>query len=135
MGILIFIGLTILQIPLALPLALVAGLLEIVPIVGPIVSSIPAILVGLTISPLIGLAIAALFFIVQQLENHLIVPVVMSKAVGLQPPVVILALLIGAKLAGIGGAVLAVPTVVVARIIFREFLEEDQKFEDGLKEQ
>ena len=134
-GILIFIGLTILQIPFALPLALVAGLLEIVPIVGPIVSSIPAILVGLTISPLIGLAIAALFFIVQQLENHLIVPVVMSKAVGLQPPVVILALLIGAKLAGIGGAVLAVPTVVVARIIFREFLEEDQKFEDGLKEQ
>ena len=134
-GILTFIGLTILQIPFALPLALVAGILEIVPIIGPIISAIPAILVGLTISPIVALAVAALFFIVQQLENHLIVPMVMSKVVGLQPPVVIITLLIGAKLAGIGGAFLAIPTVVVARIIFKELLTEDQKLEDGLKEE
>ena len=82
-----------------------------------------------------ALAVAALFFIVQQLENHLLVPMVMSKVVGLQPPVVIITLLIGAKLAGIGGAFLAIPTVVVARIIFKELLTEDQKLEDGLKEE
>src|SRR3990167_91446 len=113
-------------------LSLVVGILT---FVGPIISAIPAILVGLTISPIVALAVAALFFIVQQLENHLIVPMVMSKVVGLQPPVVIITLLIGAKLAGIGGAFLAIPTVVVARIIFKELLTEDQKLEDGLKEE
>ena len=82
-----------------------------------------------------GLAVVALFIIVQQLENHLIVPMVMSKMVGLQPPIVIIALLIGAKLAGIGGAFLAVPTIVLIKIIFQELMVEDQKFEDDLKEE
>ncbi|OGD85576.1 hypothetical protein A2164_04125 [Candidatus Curtissbacteria bacterium RBG_13_35_7] len=133
-GILTFIGLTILGIPFALPLALIAGILEIIPIIGPIVASIPAILVGLTVAPIMGLAVAALFFIIQQLENHFIVPMVMAKAVGLQPPIVIVALLIGAKLAGVGGAFLAVPIIVVARIIIQEILAEDQKLESGLIE-
>lgn len=134
-GVLIYIGLRILDIPYALPLALVAGIFEIIPIVGPIISAIPAVLVGLTIAPIMGLAVAALFFIVQQLENNLIVPMVMSKVIGLQPPVVIIALLIGAKIAGIGGAFLAVPVLVVAKIVVKEFLTEDQKLDDGLNEQ
>ena len=133
-GVLIYIGLRILGIPFALPLALVAGILEIVPIIGPIVSAIPAVLVGLTIAPVMGLAVAALFLIVQQLENNLIVPMVMSKVVGLQPPIIIIALLIGAKLAGIGGAFLAVPIIVVSKIIIQEILTEDQVLEDDLKE-
>src|SRR3989344_159795 len=115
-GILTFVGLTVLGIPYALPLALVAGIFEIIPIVGPIISAIPAVLVALTIAPVMGLATAALFFIIQQLENNLIVPMVMSKVIGLQPPIVIIALLIGAQIAGIGGAFLAVPTVVVGKI-------------------
>ena len=134
-GILSYIGLRILDLPFALPLALIAGILEIIPIVGPIIAAIPAVLVSLSISPVLGLATAALFFIVQQLENHLIVPMVMSKVVGLQPPIVIIALLVGAKLAGIGGAFLAIPTVIVARIIIRELLMEDQRLEDSLEEQ
>lgn len=134
-GVLTYIGLRILGIPFALPLALIAGIFEIVPIIGPIIASIPSILVGLTISPILGLATAALFFIIQQLENNLIVPMVMSKVIGLQPPVVIVALLIGAKLAGIGGAFLAVPIIVVGKIIIKEFLEEDRKLEDGLVEE
>ena len=134
-GVLTFIGLKILDIPYALPLALIAAIFEIIPIVGPIISAIPAILVALTLSPIMGLATAALFFIIQQLENNLIVPMVMSKVIGLQPPVVIIALLIGAKLAGIGGAFLAVPVIVVAKIVFKEFLNEDQKLEDDLVEQ
>lgn len=133
-GVLIYIGLRILGIPYAVPLALVAGILEIVPIIGPIVSAIPAVLVGLTIAPVMGLAVAALFLIVQQLENNLIVPMVMSKVVGLQPPIIIIALLIGAKLAGIGGAFLAVPIIVVSKIIIQEILTEDQVLEDDLKE-
>lgn len=134
-GVLSYIGLRILGIPYALPLALVAGIFEIIPIVGPIIASIPAILVGLTIAPIMGLAVAALFFIIQQLENNLIVPMIMSKVIGLQPPILIIALLVGAKLAGIGGAFLAVPMIVVGKIIVQELLVEDQKLEDGLIEE
>lgn len=134
-GVLSYIGLRILDIPYALPLALVAGIFEVIPIVGPIISAIPAVLVALTIAPIMGLATAALYFIIQQLENNLIVPMVMSKVIGLQPPIVIIALLIGAKLAGIGGAFLAIPIIVVAKIVFEEFLTEDQKLDDGLVEQ
>jgi len=133
-GVLTYIGLTILQVPFALPLALIAGILEIIPIVGPIISAIPAILVALTIQPFLGLAVAALFFIIQQLENNFIVPMVMSKVVGLQPPVIIIALLIGAKLAGVGGAFLSIPILVTARIIAQELLSEDLKFEEELEE-
>ncbi|MBI2327305.1 AI-2E family transporter [Candidatus Curtissbacteria bacterium] len=133
-GILTYIGLRILGIPYALPLALIAGILEIIPIIGPIISAIPAVLVGLTISPFLALAAAALFFIIQQLENNLIVPMVMSKVVGIQPPVVIIALLIGSKLAGVGGAFLAVPIIVTVKIVVNEILGQDQKLEDDLKE-
>lgn len=134
-GVVTYIGLTVLGIPFALPLALIAGILEIVPLIGPIIAAIPAILVGLTISPLLALAVAALFFIVQQLENHIIVPMVMSKVVGLQPAAVIIAVLAGAQLYGVGGALLAVPIVIVVKIFIKEFLMEDQKFEDDLKEE
>lgn len=134
-GVMTYVGLRLLGIPFALPLSLVAAILEIVPIVGPIIASIPAILVGLASAPILGLAVAALFLIVQQIENNLLVPMVMSKVVGLQPPVVIIALLIGAKLAGIMGAFLAIPVVVVAKIIAGELLSEDQKFEDDMEEQ
>lgn len=134
-GIFVFLGLTILGIPYALPLALIAGIFEIIPIVGPIVAAIPAVLVGLTIAPIMGLATAALFLIIQQLENNLIVPMVMSRVIGLQPPIVIIALLIGAKLAGIGGAFLAVPVLVVAKIVVKEFLTEDQKIDEDISEQ
>lgn len=123
-GALTFIGLKALSIPYALPLALIAGILEIVPIVGPIIAAIPAILVALTISPIIAIATTALFIVVQQTENHLIVPVLMSKVVGLQPPVVIIGLLIGTQLYGIGGAFLAVPVIVVIKILVKELLSE-----------
>lgn len=132
-GLLTYIGLSILAVPYALPLALIAGIFEIIPMIGPIISAIPAILVGLTISPAIALAAMALFIIVQQLENNLIVPMVMSKVVGLQPPVVIIALLIGAKLNGIGGAFLAIPVVIIAKIIFKEFLMAEEIAENDLK--
>lgn len=133
-GLVTYIGLTILSIPYALPLALVAGIFEIIPLVGPIISAIPAILVGLTISPAIALAAMALFIIVQQLENNLIVPMVMSKVVGLQPPIVIIALLIGAKLNGIGGAFLAIPVLIIAKIIIKEFLMAEDAAENDLKD-
>lgn len=135
-GLLTYVGLRILQIPYALPLSLIAGILEILPIIGPIIAAIPAILVGLTIAPVVALATAALFFVVQQIENHLVVPLIMSRVIGLQPPIVIITLLVGAKLYGIGGAFLSIPILVAAKIIIKElFLEEDSKVADFLEEE
>jgi len=134
-GVITFIGLQLLGIQYALPLALIAAILEIIPIIGPIIASIPAILVGLTVSPLMSLAVAALFIVVQQLENHAIVPLIMSKVIGLQPPVIIISLLIGAKIAGIGGAFLVPPILIITKVIFNELLQEDKKFEEDLIEE
>ncbi len=132
-GLLVFGGLTALGVPSALALALIAGILEIVPIIGPILSAIPAIIIALTISPIVAVATAALYFVIQQLENNLIVPTVMAKAVGVNPVVTILALMVGAKLAGIVGIILAVPSVVVVKIVFRDlvFAEKDKQIDEG----
>lgn len=121
-GTLVYFGLSLLQIPYALPLALWAAVLEVVPVIGPIISAIPAILIAFTVSPVIGGGVATMYFVIQQLENNLIVPQVMKKAVGLNPLVVILAIAIGGRLLGIGGALLSVPLVVVLQTIFMDFL-------------
>ncbi|MCR4305743.1 MAG: AI-2E family transporter [Candidatus Daviesbacteria bacterium] len=123
-GILSYIGLTVLNIPYALPLALIAGILEVIPVIGPIISAIPAIFLAFTISPLLSVMVAALYLIIQQLENSLIVPLVMKRAVGLNPLIVILAIAIGSRLLGIPGALLAVPLAVVFQIIVLEIIEE-----------
>lgn len=123
-GLVSYIGLFILNIPYALPLALIAGVLEVVPVIGPIVSAIPAIFIALTISPVLALGVAGMFFVIQQLENHLIVPQVMKRAVGLNPLMVILAIAIGSRLLGFAGALLAVPLAVVVQIIVTEIIEE-----------
>lgn len=123
-GLVSYIGLLILNIPYALPLALLAGVMEIVPVIGPIISAIPAVLIALTITPVLGLVVAGMYFVIQQLENHLIVPQVMKRAVGLNPLVVILAIAIGSRILGFAGALLAVPLAVVIQIIATEILSE-----------
>lgn len=123
-GILSYTGLTILNVPYALPLATLAGILEVVPVIGPIISSIPGILVALGVSPILSVGVAAMYFVIQQLENHIIVPQVMKRAVGLNPLVVILAIAVGSRIIGIAGALLAVPASVVLQIIVSEIVEE-----------
>ena len=122
-GIFSFIGLTLLNIPYALPLALFSGIMEVVPLIGPIISAIPAILITLTISPVLSLGVAAMFFVIHQTENHFIVPQVMRRAVGLNPLVVILAIAIGSRLLGLIGSLLAVPIAVVIQIIVTDVIE------------
>jgi len=127
-GIMCYFGLIFLGIEFALPLALLAGVLEIVPNIGPTLSAIPAILAGIAISPLMGLAVAALYFLVQQLENHIIVPQIMKKEAGVNPLITILALGAGFKIGGTFGAVLAVPLIILIETVLREvFLSEDFK--------
>jgi predicted PurR-regulated permease PerM len=103
----------------AVLLALVAGILELVPIIGPIIAAIPAILIGASISPAAALAAIALYTIIQQVENHLLVPKVMGDAVDLHPAVVILSLIVGGSLFGLWGAILAAPVVALGRDLYR----------------
>ena len=102
-----------------LVLALIAGVLEWFPIIGPVIAAIPAILIGLTISPAAALAAVILYTVIQQLENHLLVPKVMGDAVDLHPAVIIMSLVIGGALFGIGGAILAAPVVAIGRDLYR----------------
>jgi len=120
------IGLTILTVigfaefgQFTLVLALIAGLLELFPIIGPIVAAVPAILIGLSIGFPAAIAAAVLYIGIQQLENNLLVPKVMGDAVELHPAVMILALVVGGALFGIGGAILAAPTVAAGRDLYR----------------
>jgi predicted PurR-regulated permease PerM len=100
-------------------LALIAGVLEWFPIIGPIVAAIPAILIGLSIGFPAAIAAAILYTAIQQLENHILVPKVLGDAIELHPAVMILALVVGGALFGIGGAILAAPTVAAARDLYR----------------
>lgn len=119
-GFLVYVVLTLLQVPYALPLAILAGLFEVVPVIGPIISAIPAILVAFTVAPITALFVAVAFLVIQQLENSFIVPQVMKKAVGLNPLIIILTVAIGGKLLGIAGALLAVPITVVIQVLVED---------------
>lgn len=121
-GLTTYIGLLILGIPYALPLALLAALFEVIPNLGPILSAIPAILVGLGISPFTGAAVAALGFLIQQVENYIFVPKVMERSANVSPVITLLALVIGFRVAGIVGAILSVPIVITSRVLLSEFV-------------
>jgi len=119
-GTLTYIGLNIIGMKYTLALSVLAGLLEAIPSLGPITSSIPAILIGLSYSPIIGLYCVVLYVVVQQLENNLIVPIIMKKVTGLHPIITLIAMMIGGKLAGIMGILLAVPTTMFIETILIE---------------
>lgn len=122
-GLSTYIGLLLLNIPYALPLAILAGILEVVPTIGPLISAIPAVLIALTISPWLAVATTGVYFIIQQTENHLVVPLVMNTVVGVPPLATIIAIMIGAKLEGVGGAILAIPIVVTIQSVISEYMK------------
>ena len=119
-GLLSYIGLTILGVPYALVLAIIAGSMELIPYIGPTLASIPAILIAFTVSPFLALLTFVLYFLIQQFENYLIVPKVMEKSVGLHPVIIIIAMLVGGQLAGIIGVILAIPVTTIASIILED---------------
>lgn len=113
-AVLSYLGLTILGVPNALLLGILAGLFELIPVFGPILASVPAIgLAALSGGLSLALMTAGLFIIVQQFENNLLHPLVVNKVVGVPPIIVILAIVIGGSLAGFLGVLLAVPTAAV----------------------
>jgi predicted PurR-regulated permease PerM len=116
------IGLWLMGIPYFYVLALIAGIGELIPMVGPILSAIPAILVAFTVSPVMALWVAVFWILQQQFENHLLVPKVMSANVGISAATVIISLMIGGSLLGILGVLLAVPTAAILLVLFQEMV-------------
>ena len=113
-----WVGLLILDVPYSLLLALIAGIFEILPLFGPVLSALVAIFFVLANGDVIKvLLVAGLYIVVQQLENHIIVPKVMQKTTGLNPIVSIIALLIGFKLAGVAGGLIAIPVATAVSVI------------------
>lgn len=108
-GLLVFIGLTLLGVKYSLSLAIVAGAFELVPMVGATLATIPAVLIALTQSWYLALGVLILYIVIQQLENNLMVPLVFRHVIGLNPVIVILSLLIGVRLAGPLGLLIALP--------------------------
>lgn len=123
-GVMVFLGLTILQVRFALSLAILAAVFELIPIFGATLAAIPAVILAFFQEPILGLLTVALYVVVQQIENNLVYPIVMRKALGLHPALVILSMLIGAQMGGISGVLLAVPIIVVIVEISNDVMAE-----------
>ena len=131
-GVLAYIGLLIAGVDYALVLALFAGITEFIPYVGPYIGAVPAIfLTYTTATPLRALFIAGWFVIIQQLENDVIVPKIMHKAVGIDPFVTIVSMMVGVKVGGIVGVILTIPVAAAISEILSDYIEHRDKKEKG----
>lgn len=129
-GLMTFIGLSLLNVKYALALAIIAGLLEILPNLGPTLSAVPAIAVAfITGSPLLALAVLVLYIVVQQVENNFMVPMVMKQNIGLSPVITIILLLVGFRLAGVAGAALGIPLFLVGKVVVIKLYELKDQIE------
>ncbi len=120
-GVLVYLGLTIIGVKHALFLAVIAALFEIIPVFGPILAAVPAVLIGFADGGVaMGMLVVALYVILQQFENHLIYPLVVTRVVGVPPLLIILALIIGFELAGFLGVILSVPVAATLQELARD---------------
>ncbi len=120
-GGLTYLGLWLMGVEYALILAILAGLLEIIPIIGIPIAIIPALIVSFTQNPILALFVLILYVVIQQVENHILVPKIMQKAVGLNPVFVILALLVGYERGGVLGVLLSVPAATAVGVFIKDF--------------
>lgn len=120
------IGLGLMGVPYFYVLALISAIGEMIPMIGPILAAIPAILVAVTVSPGLAIGVAIFFIIQQQLENTILVPKIMGRQVGLSAVTVIIALGVGGQLLGVVGAILSVPTAAIVQVLFQELVARDE---------
>lgn len=126
-GLMTFVGLSLLNVKFALVLAVIIMILELVPNVGPVLAAIPAVVLGFFQSPTIGFWVIILYIVIQQLENHVFTPLILGRTLGINPVVVIIALLVGFNLAGIIGMILAVPVATIVVEWFNDIVEKKEK--------
>jgi predicted PurR-regulated permease PerM len=132
-GFLVFIGLWVLGVKYSLILAIFAAVFEIVPIVGPVFAGGLAVTVGLSQSFSMGMYVLILFLVIQQLENHILVPLVMKKAVDIHPVIILISILGGLEIAGFVGMILAVPAAVIAGEIVEDWVARKEMGRKHLK--
>jgi predicted PurR-regulated permease PerM len=116
-GVATAIAYTLLGVPAALLLGLIAAIAEAIPIIGPLLGAIPAVLVAATVSPDLAIAVAGVYLVLQLVEGNVLVPIVMRNTTGISPFLVILSVLIGAAAGGFVGALLAVPIAAVGEVL------------------
>lgn len=129
-GVLVFLILTILGVKYAFVLAVLAALLELIPIFGPIIAAVPAILIAFAGDTTTGLMVIGAYILIQQFENHLLYPLVVKKIVGLSPIIVIIGLVIGGQLFGFLGIILAIP---IATLLMELAEDSEKRKADKLK--
>jgi predicted PurR-regulated permease PerM len=125
------IGFWLIGVPYFYVLGFIAAIGEMIPVVGPILAAVPAILLGLTASPQTALIVAVYCWAQQFVENNLLVPRIMERQVGVSPVTVLLALLIGSSLLGFVGAILAVPSAAIIQVFVQEYVEREEAAADA----
>jgi len=120
MGTFAAIGLAFLGVPYFYVVALVAAIGETIPIIGPVIGGVTAVAVALTVSPKLALTVGIYFLVLHQLEANILVPKIMERRVGVSPVAVMVALLVGAALWGVIGAILAIPTAAIISVIIED---------------
>lgn len=127
MGLIVGVGLWLMGVKFALVLGILAGVMEIIPVIGPIIAAIPAVVIGLSQGLLLGGGTLVFYILVQQVENHVLVPNIMKRAVGLSPLVTLIAVLLGARLIGVVGVILAVPAATILNVFLSDIFKEDEE--------
>lgn len=121
-GVAIFIGLSLLGVPFAFSLAILASILRFIPYLGGLISDTTGILIAFLSSPVLGILTFFMYYAIQQLEAYILIPYVMKKSVGLNPIVVIVAVVAGGQISGIIGALFAIPITIILVILVKEFV-------------
>jgi predicted PurR-regulated permease PerM len=124
------IGFGLMGVPFFYVLGLIAAIGELIPVIGPILAAVPAILLALTVSPQLAFWVLVYSWVQQLIENNVLVPRIMESQVGVSPVTIVAALLIGSTLLGFVGAILAVPTAAIIQVIIREHFEHERRAEE-----
>ena len=122
LGVMIWIGLSLIGIPLATAISFLAAIFNLVPYLGPIVGAVPAVLLGFTVGPWAALLAVLVFIVANQLEGNVLSPMILSRSVDLHPVTVLLSIIAGLGLLGFLGALLAVPTVALVKVVVEDYL-------------
>jgi predicted PurR-regulated permease PerM len=122
LGFIIWIGLTLIGVPLAVAISFLAAVFNLVPYLGPVVGTIPAVLLGLTVSPLTALLALVVFIVANQIEAHVLGPLILAKSTDIHPVTVLISIMIGIGAMGILGAFIAVPIAAMIKVVLEEYL-------------
>ncbi|MGZ4106239.1 MAG: AI-2E family transporter, partial [Tumebacillaceae bacterium] len=117
-----YIGLLIIGMPYALLLSLIVALTNIIPYIGPFIGAAPAILLALTVSPMMALKVLIVNLIIQQLEGNFISPLLIGRSLKMHPMLIILAILLGGEMFGMVGLIVAIPVVAVGKVLLQHLV-------------